>query len=110
PPMHAKYRAPLNKAFSPKTMLAMQDDIRTLAAELIDKVRLQGHCDFAAEVAEPLPVTIFMKVMGLPLENLALYRDWCNRLLISNETADKMQVINQVVAAMSEIVKQRMEK
>ena len=39
PPEHTKYRAPLQKAFSPKTMLALKDSIRTLANELIDKVR-----------------------------------------------------------------------
>jgi len=54
PPEHMIYRAPLNKAFSPKAMMALQDEIRALAVELIEKVREQGHCEFAHDVAEPL--------------------------------------------------------
>ena len=56
PPLHSKYRAPLNTLFSPKAVLAMKDSIRELAAELIDAVRHQGSCEFMTAIAEPLPV------------------------------------------------------
>jgi cytochrome P450 len=74
PPEHTKYRAPLQKTFSPKSALALRDDIRKLANELIDNVAGQGHCDFVAAVAELLPVQVFLKLFGLPLERQAEYR------------------------------------
>src|SRR6185437_6189292 len=61
PPEHAKYRAPLQKAFSPTAMLALKEDIRTLASQLIDAVKDRGRCDFMADIAEPLPVRVFLK-------------------------------------------------
>ena len=110
PPMHAIYREPLSRAFSPKGMMALQDDIRNLAIELIEKVRPNGRSDFALDVAEPLPVTIFMRLMGLPLDQLGLYRQWVNQLLISSDPVRKTEAAQQVNEAMSAIVRDRMEK
>ncbi|GLR66992.1 cytochrome P450 [Acidocella aquatica] len=74
PPEHTKYRLPLQSAFSPKAMMARKDEVRALANELIDKVIAQGHCDFMPDIAEPLPVQVFLKMMGLPLERSAEFR------------------------------------
>ena len=74
PPEHGQYRAPLQQAFSPKSMLALKDDIRTLANQLIDKVISRGECDFMVDIAEPLPVRVFLKLLGLPLERQDEYR------------------------------------
>jgi cytochrome P450 len=74
PPHHATYRLPLQKAFSPKAMSALSDSIRTLAAELIEKVKADGKCEAMNDIAEPLPVTVFLKIFGLPIERQAEYR------------------------------------
>jgi cytochrome P450 len=74
PPEHTKYRGPLQKTFSPKSALALKDDIRKLANDLIDPIAAHGHCDFAHAVAEQLPVQVFLKMFGLPLTRQAEYR------------------------------------
>jgi cytochrome P450 len=74
PPEHTKYRAPLQKTFSPKSALALKDEIRRLANELIDAVADKGRCDFMPAVAEQLPVRVFIKMFGLPLERHEEYR------------------------------------
>jgi cytochrome P450 len=90
PPEHGKFRGPLQKTFSPKAALARMEEIRTLADELIDKVINQGHCDFIPAIAEPLPVTVFLKMMGLPVERLAEFRDLVHEFL-ANTTGDLVQ-------------------
>lgn len=74
PPAHTIYRAPLQAAFSPKAMLARKEEIRALANELIDAVIAEGHCDLIPAIAEPLPVKVFLKMLGLPVERLAEFR------------------------------------
>jgi len=74
PPEHTKYRLPLQGRFSPKSINALKDDIRQLAAALIDEVLPRGGCEFMSAVAEQLPVKVFMKMMGLPLERFHDYR------------------------------------
>ena len=86
PPEHAKQRAPLNAPFSPKSMSALKGAIRDLAGELIDHVLPAGRCDFIADVAEPLPVTVFLRMMGLPLERQAEFRQLVQDFLALDQT------------------------
>lgn len=75
PPHHAVYRGPLQRAFSPKAMSLLKDSIRELAVELIETVKPNGECAFIDAIAEPLPVTIFLRMFGLPVERQREYRD-----------------------------------
>lgn len=81
PPEHGRYRAPLQQAFSPKAVMARRETIRALAEELIDAVKDDGHCDFIAAIAEPLPVRVFLRMMGLPESRLAEFRDLVHEFL-----------------------------
>lgn len=74
PPEHGKYRAPLQRVFSPRTINELKDSIRSLASELIDKVKADGHCEFMTAIAEPLPVIVFLKMLGLPVSRMEEYR------------------------------------
>ncbi|HEX7857709.1 MAG TPA: cytochrome P450 [Sphingobium sp.] len=81
PPSHTRFRAPLNPAFSPKAMIARKEEIRALTNSLIDAVIEQGHCDVIPAIAEPLPVQVFLKMMGLPIERSAEFRDLVHEFL-----------------------------
>lgn len=74
PPLHEKYRQPLQAVFSPRTVSGLRDKIRELAVVLIDDIVERGECEFMSAVAEPLPVQIFLKMLGLPLEMMPEYR------------------------------------
>jgi len=83
PPEHSKYRAPLARAFSPKTVDRMKTDIRDLAVRLLEQVAGAGGCEFMHAVAEPLPVTVFLNMFGLPLDQMSKYRAMVTTLLSS---------------------------
>ncbi len=83
PPEHTTYRSPLNSAFSPKAMLALKEEIRKLAIDLIEQVRPSGRCEFMSAIAEPLPVQMFMRIFGLPLERQVEYRKVVKEVLSS---------------------------
>ncbi len=74
PPMHGIYRGPLQAVFSPRSIAALRDSIRALAIELIDAVADKGRCEFMKAVAEPLPVRVFLRMLGLPEERYPEYR------------------------------------
>src|SRR5262249_41214492 len=44
-------------------------------------VKDQGHCEFISSIAEPLPVRVFLKMMGLPLDRLAEFRRLVHHVL-----------------------------
>jgi cytochrome P450 len=81
PPAHTAIRLPLQKAFSPKAAMNQLDEIRALSDALIDAVIDQGHCEFISAIAEPLPVTVFLRMFGLPVDRLAEFRDLVHEVL-----------------------------
>ena len=95
PPEHGRFRAPLNAAFSPKAMMARKEEIRTLANSLIDAVIDEGHCDFMPAIAEPLPVQVFLKMMGLPLERMGEFRELVHMFLAPGN-GDIMEAIRRM--------------
>ena len=109
PPEHTKYRQPLQKVFSPKTISGLRDSIRTLAGELIDAVKPNGGCEFMAAVAEPLPVQVFLKMLGLPLERLPEYRAIVKEHMkaIDNDREGSMRRLQRISAAMRDTVLDR---
>ncbi|MBW2942476.1 cytochrome P450 [Zhongshania aquimaris] len=107
PPMHTKYRQPLQKVFSPKTINALSGSIRALAVELIDEIVDKGQCEFMTAMAEPLPVQVFLKMLGLPLERLAEYRELVSEHLSSVDSSNAILTMQKVVAAMRDTIIER---
>lgn len=75
PPQHTPYRRILMQYFAPKCISRMEDDIRQRAVSLVEQVREKGSCDFLQEVGMPLPVYVFMDMMGLPIEKFGVFRE-----------------------------------
>ena len=73
PPDQVKYRKFLDPLFSRKKMLVLEDDVRRLAADLIDKFADDGECEFNKAFSIPYPCTVFLRMMGLPQEDLGLF-------------------------------------
>ena len=97
PPDHTKYRAPLQKVFSPKTIAALRGSITELARELIAAVADKGSCEFMSEIAEPLPVQVFLKMLGLPLDRMHTYRALVKEHMASVGTGDTGGAVSRMV-------------
>ncbi len=111
PPLHGKYRLPLQGVFSPKTINALKDSIRELAREHIDQVAADGRCEFMSAIAEPLPVKVFLKMLGMPLEKLPEYRALVKAHLseIQPDPTKAVQRLQAVAAAMRDTLLERRE-
>ncbi len=110
PPRHTKYRMPLQRAFAPKTIEALRQSIRELAAELIDDFADRGHCEFMSAVAEILPVKVFLRMLGLPLERYVEYRELVRDHLEQSDPADAMKNMQRVAAAMRPTIMARRDE
>jgi cytochrome P450 len=99
PPLHGMYRLPLNAVFSPKAMNQLKDRIRDLARELIGRIAPRGHSEFMSEVAEPLPVQVFLKMLGLPLERQAEYRELVLEVLAALADLNTSRLVMMKIAA-----------
>jgi cytochrome P450 len=97
PPEHGKYRAPLQAAFSPKRMMALQDGIRAFAAGLIEEIKPLGRSNIVTDVAEPLPVQVFLKLFGLPVERQKEYRALVKEHFSSIELNNPMATMGRIL-------------
>ena len=74
PPQHTGYRRMLSGYFGPAMIKRMEPAVRGWASKLVDDVADRGACDFSDAVGTLFPVSVFMELMGLPLERLREYR------------------------------------
>lgn len=111
PPEHTKFRAPLNRVFSPKAMMALQDKIRGLTVKLIERVEHQGTCDFMSAIAEPLPVTVFLELFGLPPERQREFRDIVDEMLGDSDhnEASSQRHLRRMADVMQDVILDRKE-
>jgi cytochrome P450 len=107
PPEHAPYRQILMQQFSAKAMHALEPHIRDWAERLLDAVAERGECDFVASVSGVLPVSVFMQLMGLPLDRLEEFRAWVDESFAATESDHRMAVYGRIMGFMGEVIAAR---
>ena len=85
PPDHRKYRNIVDPIVSPQGVLKLETRIRALANELIDDIIDKGECEFDEVFGRPLPVLVFLDLMGLPRDMSDTFVSWAMALLHSND-------------------------
>lgn len=72
PPMHTAYRRIINPTFSPRSMVTLEPDLRSLCGSLIDALVPKGRCEFVGDFAKVFPVSVFLRMAGAPDDK----REW----------------------------------
>ncbi|GAA3805151.1 methyl-branched lipid omega-hydroxylase Cyp124 [Sphaerisporangium flaviroseum] len=65
-PKHARLRRIVSRAFSPKMLGKLDDDIMRAAERIVDDVVKEGPRDFVAQVAARLPIHVICSMVGVP--------------------------------------------
>ncbi len=80
PPRHTRLRALVLRAFTSRRIAALAPEIDALAHELIDK-RPDGAFDLLAHFAQPLPVIIIARLLGVPETMAPDLLRWSNAMV-----------------------------
>lgn len=65
-PRHDELRAVVQRKFMPRSIAALEDDVRAVATRLVDAVIDDGAADIAQDLSWPLPYEVFFDFLGLP--------------------------------------------
>ncbi|MGW4796414.1 cytochrome P450 [Nonomuraea sp. NPDC004297] len=65
-PRHARLRRIVSRAFTPRILSKMEEDLARAAAEIVDRAIEAGPGDFVTQVAAQLPVRVICDMMGIP--------------------------------------------
>jgi cytochrome P450 len=80
-PAHRRIRALVSRAFNPNTIEAMRPDVERITSDLLDSLHGREQIDFITDFSAPLPTMVILKMMGLPLEHSAEFKQWSEDIL-----------------------------
>lgn len=79
-PTHTRLRKLVTKAFTPRRIAGMQDEITALCHRLIDDLPEDG-CDLLEHFAKPLPVIVIARLLGVPESDADKLLAWSNAMV-----------------------------
>ena len=108
PPDHLPFRMVLMRHFDPKSVRAMEPGLRDWANRLIDSVIDQGSCEFAEKVGAAFPVSVFMQLMGYPLERFEEFRGIVHDFFSADiTTEERLGIQGRIIAIAAEYFEAR---
>jgi cytochrome P450 len=81
PPRHTKLRAIISRAFTSRSIAALEPRIRELARRLVDALLAKDVCDVEAELAAPLPIMVIGDMLGLPASDWKRIERWADAII-----------------------------
>ena len=116
PPRHKSYRKLLDPIFAPKQVAKLEDRTRTLVRHLVEPLGPSRRCNFHEAVAEPVPTTVFLQLLGLPVSRAKEFielKDGIIRPPVSSleERLDHVNEVGQrIYATLQEAIDERREE
>jgi cytochrome P450 len=95
PPDHTRYRGLVSSFFTPRSIHQLEQRIREIARESLDRVETGKVVDFVDLVSVPLPVLVIAELLGVPLEDQKQFKDWSDDLIAAND--GNMEAVGRVM-------------
>lgn len=109
-PDHTRLRALVHKAFTPRMIEQMRDQVQVLTDELLDAAEPKGGMDLIANFALPLPLTMIGRILGVPTEDNQKFHRWTKLLLSAQSKTNYFVVIPALMSFMrylKKLIKER---
>ncbi|MCK9685652.1 cytochrome P450 [Scleromatobacter humisilvae] len=105
PPEHGAFRAIMNPLFSPNRIKVLEAKIRDRARALVENCAAKGESEYIDDFARPLPIGIFVDLMGLPPEDLERFLAW--EKLIIHDMGARARTMKEVGDYLSGLIADR---
>jgi cytochrome P450 len=90
PPEHTAFRQLFSRAFTPRTVEQLEEPVGALADELLDEMLTAPDrgADFHDAYACPLPTIVIARLLGIPTDDLARFKQMSNDLTATYNLPD----------------------
>jgi len=78
---HRRLRDLVGQAFTPKRVADLRPRVQAIADGLLDPVAARGAMDLITDFSFPLPTTVILELLGVPIVDRDRFRAWGNALL-----------------------------
>ncbi|MFD1674887.1 cytochrome P450 [Alicyclobacillus fodiniaquatilis] len=99
PPDHTRLRSLINKAFTPRIIRHLEPRIHDIAKHLLNEFEQGTKLDIVRSFAFPLPVIVIAELLGVPVEDRELFKEWSNAFVRTLDIRPSMETLlhgNQV--------------
>ena len=103
PPTHTRLRSLVLRAFTSRTIAALGADIRQLCHDLLDRFP-DGPFDLLTAYAQPVPVTIIARLLGVPEDRADDLLRWSNAMVAMYQARRTPQIEAAAIAATNDFV------
>ena len=76
PPDHTRLRGLVSRAFTPRVVEAMRPHIQDIVDGLLDRLEAGHGTDVIEDLAYPLPVTVICEMLGVPIADQNVFKQW----------------------------------
>jgi len=94
--IHAKYRALLEPELTPKKVDALIPAMEAFADGLLARIKDGKECEFVQSLAQRYPVMVFLKLMGLPADQLETFAAWAWSLLHGKDQTERIDAAHAI--------------
>lgn len=81
PPDHERLRGVVARAFTPRSVTALEPRMREIAAELVAPLADGEPFDVVTQLAEPLPVLVIAEMLGVGTADIDSFAEWSHGLM-----------------------------
>ena len=81
PPEHTRLRRLVSPLFTPKAIENFRGNARRVANQLLDSALERGSFDWATDVCEPMPIRVFVEIMGIEERDADYLAHTANQLI-----------------------------
>ncbi|WP_340315841.1 cytochrome P450 [Rhizorhabdus argentea] len=110
PPDHVRYRSMINPALTPGQVKKISVGAREKAISLVENIKPNGRCNFVAEFAMDMPISIFLQIIELPLSERDMFVGWANRFIHTFDEEVKNEYYGKITAYLSAVAEERCGK
>jgi hypothetical protein len=76
PPDHTKLRGLINRGLTPRRVASLEDDVRAVVIECLERLRRAGGGDLVEALAVPLPTAVIGRFLGVPAADRGRFHEW----------------------------------
>lgn len=93
PPAHSAMRKAVMRAFTPRRMAAMSDQVRGFARQLLDALPTSGQVDAFEGFTDPLPIYVMADLLGVDAAERPMFKR-CGDAIVYSSGADPATLIS----------------
>jgi len=100
-PEHTQLRQIVSRAFTPRAINALHDDLAARAEQIVLDAVAQGEGNFVEQVAAELPLQAIAELLGVPQEDRGKLFEWSNQMLSYEDPeveGDQMVAFMEILA------------